>query len=101
MKEEIEVLEHLLEVTESELKEITDECPWLAAGKTYEIPETFDYKESVKRLKETAVEVDRLRKTVKITIDDHSYEKLVEEYRSLCVKKDTLQKGKDLLMQTK
>jgi len=34
--------------------------------------------------------VDRLKKTAKITIDDHSYEKLLEQYNSLLEKRKIL-----------
>ena len=39
------------------------------------------------------MDVDKLKKTAKITIDDHSYEKLQEEFKNLEEKKEILKKG--------
>jgi hypothetical protein len=39
------------------------------------------------------LDVDKLKKTAKITIDDHSYEKLQEEFKNLEEKKEILKKG--------
>ena len=47
----------------------------------------------MRRYSDISIDVDKLRKTVKITIDDHSYEKLQEEYKNLREKRETLEKG--------
>lgn len=39
------------------------------------------------------MDVDRLRKTVKVNVDDHSYQKLNEQYKNLLEKKSILEKG--------
>ena len=77
------------------------ECPWLVKGKQYELHPNFNYEEASRKLKDISVDVDKLRKTVKITIDDHSYEKLQEQYKNLREKKDTLEKGNFLIIQIK
>lgn len=38
-------------------------------------------------------DVDKLRKTAKMTIDDHSYEKLQDQYESLLDKRKILEEG--------
>ena len=39
------------------------------------------------------IDVDKLRKTVKVNVDDHSYQKLNEQYRNLLEKKGILEGG--------
>lgn len=39
------------------------------------------------------IDVDKLRKTVKVNVDDHSYQKLNEQYRNLLEKKAILEGG--------
>lgn len=39
------------------------------------------------------MDVDKLRKTVKVNVDDHSYQKLNEQYKNLLEKKSILEKG--------
>ena len=71
-----------------------DECSWIDPSKEYDINPDFDYDEAIKVYKTLTVDVDRLRKTAKVTIDDHSYEKLQEQYKSLLEKREILEKGK-------
>ncbi len=40
------------------------------------------------------IDVDKLRKTVKVNVDDHSYQKLTEQYKNLLEKKGILENGK-------
>ena len=55
------------------MKKIVDECSWIDPSREYDINPDFDYEEAVKVYKNLTVDVDRLRKTAKVTIDDHSY----------------------------
>lgn len=65
----------------------------MEADKDYVINSNFDYESALKEFKGLTVDVDRLKKTAKITIDDHSYEKLVEQYNSLLDKRKILENG--------
>jgi hypothetical protein len=38
-------------------------------------------------------EVDKLKRSAKMNIDDHSYQKLHEQYKNLMEKRETLEKG--------
>jgi len=44
------------------------------------------------------MDVDKLRKTVKVNVDDHSYQKLNEQYKNLLEKKSILEKDKKTLL---
>lgn len=39
------------------------------------------------------MDVDKLKKTVKVNVDDHSYQKLNEQYKNLLEKKSILENG--------
>ena len=43
-------------------------------------------------------EVDKLKRTAKMNIDDHSYQKLHEQYKNLLEKRETLEKGNAVIM---
>jgi glutathione peroxidase-family protein len=39
------------------------------------------------------IDIDKLKKTVKVNVDDHSYQKLNEQYKTLLEKKGILLNG--------
>jgi hypothetical protein len=69
--------------------------PWLEAEKQIEIDQDFNYDDAINEHNQLLIDVDKLRKTVKVNVDDHSYQKLNEQYRELLAKKGTLEKGID------
>jgi hypothetical protein len=53
-----------------------DKYPWLDPNEEYEVDPTFDYEAAKGEFKIVEGEVDKLKRSAKMNIDDHSYQKL-------------------------
>ena len=90
MKQNIQELEKSVVHVERVIAALLAENPWLEAERQIEIDQDFNYDDAVKEHNQLLIDVDKLRKTVKVNVDDHSYQKLNEQYRELLTKKGTL-----------
>ena len=90
MKQNIQELEKSVVHVERVIAALLAENPWLEAERQIEIDQDFNYDDAVKEHNQLLIDVDKLRKTVKVNVDDHSYQKLNEQYRELLAKKGTL-----------
>jgi hypothetical protein len=57
--------------------------PWLDPNEDYEIDPGFNYESAKNEYKIVEGEVDKLKRSAKMNIDDHSYQKLHEQYKDL------------------
>ena len=61
--------------------------PWLDPEEDYQIDASFDYERAKGEFKTVEGEVDKLKRSAKMNIDDHSYQKLQEQYKDLLGKR--------------
>lgn len=58
------------------MESLLDNCPWLNPDEDYEVDPSFNYEHEKNHCKTLEGEVDKLKRTAKMNIDDHSYQKL-------------------------
>ena len=63
---------------------------WLDPDQDYHIDPSFDIERAKIDLKAVEGEVEKLKRSARTTIDDHSFQKLNEQYKNLLGKRDTL-----------
>ena len=81
------------------IEELLEDNVWLDPHENYQIDPSFSIEQAKNDLKAVEAEVDKLKRSARTNIDDHSYQKLSEQYKNLLEKRSTLEKGKQFMMQ--
>lgn len=83
------------------IDDLLDANAWLDPNEHYQIDQGFNVERAKADLKTVEGEVEKLKRSARTTIDDHSFQKLHEQYKNLLEKRSTLEKGRYCKMQTK
>ena len=80
------------------IDDLLDANAWLDPNEHYQIDQGFNAERAKADLKTVEGEVEKLKRSARTTIDDHSFQKLHEQYKNLLEKRSTLEKGRNCKM---
>ena len=69
------------------IEDLLEKYAWLDPNEEYVIDADFDYESVKNQFKIIEGQVDKLKRSAKMNIDDHSYQKLNEQYKDLLSKR--------------